>query len=109
MFFNPILNTLPERGAEFNITMNYALPTGAKFMLNTKRRDKPLRSILSSLRDSPVAKVSPDTNNILQKHCQPKHCPTYFPPRQSVMKPSFLKAPTHAQRHFKAAKRDYMA
>ena len=34
MFFNPILNTLPVRGAEFNITMNYAPLTGAKFVLN---------------------------------------------------------------------------
>ena len=34
MFFNPILNTLPVRGAEFNITMNYAPLTGAKLVLN---------------------------------------------------------------------------
>ena len=34
MFFNPILNTLPVRGAEFNITMNYAPLTGAKLERN---------------------------------------------------------------------------
>ena len=62
-FLMSILNTLPVRGAEFNITMNYAPLTGAKFVLNRKRRGKPLRYNLSSLQDLTVAKFLPDTNN----------------------------------------------
>ena len=46
MFFNPILNTLPYRG---------------KIIEKHKRRGKPLRYNLSSLRDLLVAKVLPDT------------------------------------------------
>ena len=49
MFFNPIFNTLPYRG---------------KFIDNHKRRGKPLRYNLSSLRDLSVAKFLPDINNI---------------------------------------------
>jgi len=33
-------------------------------VLNIKRRGKPLRYTMSSLRDLPVAKLLPDTNNI---------------------------------------------
>ena len=46
--------------------MNYAPLTGAKFVLNIKRRGKPLRYNLSSLRDSPAVKFLP-YSNIIQK------------------------------------------
>ena len=52
MFFNPIFNTLPYRG---------------KFIDNHKRRGKPLRYNLSSLRDLSVAKFLPDINNIYSR------------------------------------------
>jgi len=57
MFFNPILNTLPYRG---------------KIVDSHKRRGKPLRYNLSSLRDLPVAKFLPDINNIYSRSHVPR-------------------------------------
>ena len=42
-------DSAPVRGAEFDITMNYAPLTGAEIVKTTKRRGKPLRYNLSSL------------------------------------------------------------
>ena len=57
-------DSAPVRGAEFDITMNYAPLTGAEIVKTTKRRGKPLRYNLSSLRDSLAAKFFlPDANN----------------------------------------------
>ena len=61
-FLMSILNTLPVRGAVFDITMNYAPLTGAKFVLNINVGASPYAIICRPYGTYLLQSFLPDTN-----------------------------------------------